>query len=140
MPNELVMDRLDENMGRLNLSRMREILPGMLKSCESESWSYLHLLDALLEEEVAVKEQKRVDRFLAGAGLPYLKTIEEFDFAFQSQLDRRMVMSLFDLAFIERKENIIFLGPPGVGKTHLAALAGGEGCRVWGEDSFYDDG
>lgn len=124
MPERLVTERLDENMARLNLSRMREILPGMLKSCEDESWSYLRLLDALLEEEVAVKEQKRIERFLGGAGLPYLKTIEEFDFAFQSQLDRRLVMGLFDLAFIERKENIIFLGPPGVGKTHLAvALA-----------------
>jgi DNA replication protein DnaC len=124
MPEQLVMERLDENMGRLKLNRVREMLPGMLKVCEEESWSYLRLLDALFEEEVALKEQKRIDRILKGAGLPYLKTIEEFDFAFQPQVDRRLVTGLFDLAFIERRENIIFLGPPGVGKTHLAvALA-----------------
>ena len=124
MPEQLVMERLDENLTRLKLSRVRQILPEMLKASESESWSYLRLLDALFEEEVALKEQNRIERILKGASLPYLKTIEEFDFAFQPGVDRRLVMGLFDLAFIERKENIIFLGPPGVGKTHLAvALA-----------------
>jgi len=58
------------------------------------------------------------------AGLPFAKTIEEYDFAFHESLDKRQVMSLFDLDFIGRKENIIFLGPPGVGKTPACRQAG----------------
>ena len=124
MANKLVMERLDENMTRLKLARMREVLPEILKTSEVESWSYSRLLDALFEEEVVIKEQHRIDRILKGASLPYLKTIDEFDFTFQPGIDCRQVMNLFDLTFIDRKENIIFLGPPGVGKTHLAvALA-----------------
>lgn len=93
----------------------------MVKAAESEEWSYLTLLDRLLDEEVVCKEQKRIATVLRISGLPYVKTIDEFDFAFQPNLDRRAVMNLFDMTFLERKENIILLGPPGVGKTHLAA-------------------
>ena len=52
--------------------------------------------------------------------MPYVKSLDEFDFAFQPQLDRRSVLNLFDLTFLTRHENVFFLGPPGVGKTHLA--------------------
>jgi DNA replication protein DnaC len=121
MSEQFVMERLADNLTRLRLSRTREILPEMIKSAQSESWSYLTLLDALTGEEVAGKEQKRISSALKASGLPYVKTIEEFDFTFQPGIERRQVMNLFDCEFIERKENVIFLGPPGVGKTHLAA-------------------
>ena len=120
MSEQLVMERLADNLTRLRLSRTKEIIHEMVKTAESESWGYLTLLDRLTGEEVAVKEQKRIAAVLRTSGLPYVKTIDEFDFLFQPEIDRRQVMNLFDLEFIERKENIIFLGPPGVGKTHLA--------------------
>jgi len=124
MPEQLVMERLCENLTRLRLPHLRESLPEVVKAAEVESWSYLRLLDALFEEEVAAKEQSRIENAIKGAGLPYLKTIDEFDFTFQPSINRQQVMNLFDLSFLKRKENIIFLGPPGVGKTHLAvALA-----------------
>jgi len=66
-----------------------------------------------------VKEQKRIATVLKTSGLPYVKSIDEFDFAFQPHIDRRAVMNLFDLTFLERKENIIFLGPPGVGERRI---------------------
>jgi DNA replication protein DnaC len=96
----------------------------MLKVAQDEDWSYLTLLDRLLDEEVVHKEQKRMINALRASGLPYVKTIDEFDFAFQPGINRQHIMNLFDLSFVERRENVIFLGPPGVGKTHLSvALA-----------------
>ena len=121
MSEQFVMERLTDNLTRLRLGRTRDILPEMIKTAESEDWSYLTLLDRLTGEEVSGKEQKRISSALRSSGLPYVKTIDEFDFAFQPGIDRRQVMNLFDCSFIERRENVIFLGPPGVGKTHLAA-------------------
>jgi len=124
MPEQFVMERLAENLATLRLTRTRCSLPEMVKAAEDGSWSYLYLLDRLFCEEVVAREQNRVERVLKGSGLPYLKTLDEFDFAFQPVLNRSQIAGLFDLAFIEQKENVIFLGPPGVGKTHLAvALA-----------------
>jgi DNA replication protein DnaC len=120
MSEQLVLERLCANLTRLRLPKTREILIEMIKTAENESWSYLTLLDALTDEEVAQKEQKRITTVLRISGLPYVKTIDEFDFAFQTGIDKRQVMNLFDLTFIESRDNIIFLGPPGVGKTHLA--------------------
>ena len=63
------------------------------------------------------------------AGLPAAKTIEEYDFSFHPHLDKGAVMELFDLTFISRKENVLFLGPPGVGKTHLAISLAIKACH-----------
>jgi DNA replication protein DnaC len=124
MPEQLLLERLTENLTRLRLARLRESLPELLKAAEGQAWSYSQLLDALFEEEVAAREQTRIEYALKGAGLPYLKTLDEFDFAFQPSLNRQQIRSLFDLTFLTRKENLVLLGPPGVGKTHLAvALA-----------------
>ncbi len=109
-------------MERLGLSRVREILPEML--AQGKESTHLEMLDRLLCEEVAAREDRRLKATLSSAGLPFEKTIEEYDYSFHPQLDRRAVMSLFELSFLREKENVIFLGPPGVGKSHLAvALA-----------------
>lgn len=124
MPDQLLLERLCANLTRLRLPYLRDRLPEAIARAEREGASYLHLLDALFEEEVADKEQRRIDTALRASGLPYLKTLDEFDFTAQPQLDRRAVQNLFDLTFLTRHENVFFLGPPGVGKTHLAvALA-----------------
>jgi DNA replication protein DnaC len=124
MPEQLLVERVTEQLTRLRLTRMRDSLPELLKAAEAEAWSYVHLLDALCEEEVAAREQTRIEHALKGAGLPYLKTLDEFDFAFQPGLPRQQILGLFDLTFLARQENLVLLGPPGVGKTHLAvALA-----------------
>ena len=120
MPEQLLLERLTENLTRLRLAHLRESLPELLKAAEAEAWSYTQLLDALCEEEVAAREQTRIEHALKGAGLPYLKTLDEFDFAFQPSLHRQQILGLFDLTFLARKENLVLLGPPGVGKTHLA--------------------
>jgi DNA replication protein DnaC len=126
--SELVMQRIEENLTRLRLSRVQQMFKDVAEEAQSKNHSYLGFLDRLLQEEVTAKEERRVKMSLRIAGLPFAKTIEEYDFAFHESLDKRQVMSLFDLDFIARRENIIFLGPPGVGKTHLATALAIKAC------------
>lgn len=130
MSETLVLDRIESNLSRLRLPRIRESLHSVIKIAEDQGKSYLSFLDDLLEEEVAQKEQRRIETSLKISGLPFIKSIDEFDFTFQPKLDRQKVMSLFDLAFIRQNGNIIFLGPPGVGKTHLAASLALKACQA----------
>lgn len=112
------------------LPRIRELFQGVINKAEEQGKSYLSFLDDLLEEEVAQKEQRRIEIALKISGLPFIKNIDEFDFAFQPKLDRQKVISLFDLTFIRQNGNIIFLGPPGVGKTHLAVSLALKACQA----------
>jgi DNA replication protein DnaC len=130
MSNTLALDRIQSGLTRLKLSRMGEILEQVIKTSEEEGKSYLSFLEELLEEEVACKEQRRVETALKISGLPFIKSIDEFDFAFQPKLNRQKVMSLFDLTFIREKGNVVLLGPPGVGKTHLAVSLALKTCQA----------
>ena len=130
MSDTLVLERIEANLTRLRLSRIREILLAAIRTAEEQGKSFLSLFDELVEEEVEHKEQRRVETTLKISGLPFIKTIDEFDFPFQSGLDRQKIMSLFDLTFIRQKGNVIFLGPPGLGKTHLAVALAVKACQA----------
>jgi DNA replication protein DnaC len=121
---QLIYERLKENLAHLKLGRIAQILDGVIAGAEQEHLSYCAVLDRLIEEQVAAREKRRIDMALQMAGLPMAKTIESYDFTFHPELDKKAVMELFDLTFLAKHENVIFLGPPGVGKSHLAtALA-----------------
>lgn len=128
MPDELIADRLTANLKRLRLPRMQSVLLDVVQAAQTQSHSYLQMLDTLIEEEVSSKEQRRLDTVLRTSGLPYVKTLDEFDFTFQPGLDKQQIQSLFDLTFLDRHDNVLFLGPPGVGKTHLAAALAVKCC------------
>jgi len=125
---QLTCERLQDNLKRLKLIRAAEVLDTVVTHAEEGKSSYLGFLDRLLEEEVAAKEKRRIQTALKIAGLPFAKTIEEYDFAFHPHLDKKAVMELFDLTFLAKRENVIFLGPPGVGKTHLAIALAIKAC------------
>lgn len=125
---QLITDRLQENLSRLKLSQAAEVLDTVVKEAEKDKSSYLTFLDHLLEEEVAAKEKRRIQTAMKTAGLPIAKTIEEYDFSFHPNLNKKEVVALFDLNFISKRENVIFLGPPGVGKTHLAISLAIKAC------------
>ncbi|SHI16228.1 IS21-like element helper ATPase IstB [Desulfofustis glycolicus] len=126
---QLTSERLQDNLVRLKLNRAAEVLDSVVEQATREKNSYLSFLDHLLEEEVAAKEGRRIQTAMKTAGLPAAKTIEEYDFTFHPQLDKATVMELFDLTFITRKENVLLLGPPGVGKTHLAISLAIKACH-----------
>jgi len=125
---QLTTERLRDNLQRLKLSRAAEMLGAISQEAEANKSSYLSFLDHLLEEEVAAKDKRRIQTAMKTAGLPGAKTIEEYDFSFHPQLDKKTVMELFDLTFIPNHENVVFLGPPGVGKTHLAISLAIKAC------------
>ena len=97
MTDTLVLERIDANLVRLRMPRMKEILQQVIASCGQHGKSYLTFLDELLEEEVAQKEQRRVETALKISGLPFIKSIDEFDFTFHPNLDRQKVMSIFSI-------------------------------------------
>ena len=80
MSESLVMERLQSNLSRLRLHRISGILPELAKAAQDQSKSPLAFLDELLEEEVAQKEQRRMETTLKISGLPFVKSIDEFDF------------------------------------------------------------
>jgi DNA replication protein DnaC len=125
---QLTYERLQDNLNRLKLTRAAEMLDTVAEHAEKNKSSYLAFLDHLLEEEAAAKEKRRIQTAMKTGGLPTAKTIEEYDFSFHPQLDKKAVMELFDLTFISKHDNVIFLGPPGVGKTHLAISLAIKAC------------
>ncbi|GAA4462538.1 IS21-like element helper ATPase IstB [Phytohabitans houttuyneae] len=84
----------------------------------------------VLEEELAVRDERRFRAGLRLSKLPHHKTLDEYDFAFQPDLDPRKVRDLATLAFVQAKANLALLGPPGVGKTHIAVSLAVAACRA----------
>jgi DNA replication protein DnaC len=127
--NDLQLDRTLDHCQRLGLQHIQASLSDTLGRAEQENWGQLQLLDHLLEEEIAAREARRIRAGLKLAAFPFVKTLDAFDFAFQPSLDKARVMDLAALTFLQRKENVLLLGPPGVGKTHLAIALAVRACQ-----------
>ena len=120
----LQLERLQEQCQRLRLLKSRERLEALLQEASTKEWSYADFLDAVLSEEVASKTQKYIAMRTSLARFPFVKTLEAFDFSYQPALDKKQIQTLATCRFVETGENIILLGPPGVGKPHLAVGLG----------------
>jgi len=120
----ILRERIDAACERLRLIEMVEKLDMVAEEASKDKLSYSEFLSRLLDIEVAAANERASKALLAFASLPFYKTLADFDFSFQKSIDRRQIMELATLSFLEHGDNIIFCGPPGVGKTHLAvALA-----------------
>lgn len=128
--SELLTTRIRESATRLRLSNLEEQLESLIERAEATTMGYLEFLDFVLEEETGLREGRRFRNALKLSGLPHHKTLDEFDFSFQPELDRRKVKDLGSLAFVQSGANVAFLGPPGVGKTMLAVGLAVAACQA----------
>ena len=118
------LDRIRGALVGLKMPRALEALDHIMQKLEQGKISGIEALDALLSEEYATRETRRIDVALKTAKLMPIKTLEGFDFSFQPSLDRERIAALAQLDFIRRAEVVHFLGPPGTGKSHLATALG----------------
>src|SRR5271154_449206 len=128
-PSRDVHARLVENLEYLSLTRLAQSYRDHVAQAAKGNQSHLDFLDAVLADEAAERFDRRVDRRIARARFPVEKTIEGFDWAHPSKVDRQRVLSLFDLDFLGKKRNALFVGGTGLGKTHLAISLGVAACR-----------
>jgi DNA replication protein DnaC len=112
----------------LKAPRLGEALPILAERARAEDWSYEQFLAALLEREVSARQQQGGEARIREAGFPARKTLEAFDFGYQASIQKAVVLHLGQLDFLAGRQNVIFLGPPGTGKTHLAIALGIRAC------------
>jgi len=118
------LERIKQHLVQLKFAAALEVLDQAVAQLESNEITPLEALEHILSHEQGVRETRRVRTQLRTSRLLQHKTLDTFDFAFQPTLDKQRVMTLAELGFIERNQTIHILGPPGVGKTHLATALG----------------
>lgn len=118
------LERLGENLRKLRLRKSSEQLEPMLQHAAAQELPYVDLLEQVLGEEVAAKRSQNIAMRTAMAHIPFVKSLETFDFVYQPSIDKKQVGNLATRHFIEHGDNVIILRPPDVGKTHLAVSLG----------------
>jgi DNA replication protein DnaC len=121
-------DKLKESLKALKLAYSATILEEHLNLAERKNASFSRFLQNLLNDELAQRRKKRISQRIRQSRLKVIKTFENFDFSFPQTINKQLVKSLFDLSFLYEKKNVILLGPPGVGKTHIASALCYQGC------------
>ncbi|MFI7231877.1 IS21-like element helper ATPase IstB [Nonomuraea angiospora] len=128
--SELVTARIRTIAAKLGLPHLAEHLGAFVARADEAQMGYPDFLDLVLEEEYAVREERRIRHALRVSKMPHHKTLDDYDFSYQPELDARKVRDLATLAFVEARANTALLGPPGVGKTHIAVALAVAACRA----------
>ena len=128
-------ERVQAQLVDLKMPGALEALDDVLRRCDDGALAPGDAIAALLGAHIELRNARRLQTAMRSARLPAVKTLADFDFSFQPSVKREQIDSLHTLGFIERKENVVLLGPPGVGKTHLAlslaVAAAQSGRRVY---------
>ena len=128
-------DRIRQQLADLKMPGALESLDEVLASADGGSATPADAIEQLLDAQISLRNNRRLVAAMRSSRLPAVKTLSDFDFSFQPSIKREQIESLHELGFIERRENVILLGPPGVGKSHLAislAIAAAQsGRRVY---------
>ena len=114
------IERIQTSLQSLGLKAIEARLESLLEQASKKESSYADFLDELLACEVDARRTRYLRARLQLAHLPFVKNFDQFEFAFQPSIDERQIRELRTLRFIHEASNVIFLGPPGVGKTHLS--------------------
>ena len=112
--------RIATQLADLKMPGALESLDEVLAGVDGGGFTAGEAIERLLGAQIALRNSRRLATAMRSSRLPGLKTLADFDFSFQPSIRREQIDSLHELGFLERKENVVFLGPPGVGKTHLA--------------------
>jgi DNA replication protein DnaC len=121
---ELQGEKIKNLCNRLSLTTLAEEYSVLTQDAADKNMGYSDFLEVLLNNELRSRQRRRVKMLLRMAGFPSIKTLDTFDYDFNRCIPRAKVLELSSLAFLERRENIVFLGPSGVGKSHLAIALG----------------
>ena len=115
-----LMNKLDT----LSLTKIKEQLPIAIDEAGKKDKSFAEILNDLLEAEIKFRDERARRINVVVSSFPYHKTIEDFDFSYQPSINKNQILDLATLRFMEQKTNIVFIGSPGTGKTHLATAIG----------------
>jgi DNA replication protein DnaC len=113
-------DRIRAQLADLKMPGALEALDPILSGVDGGKITPGEAIEKLLGAQIELRNARRLQAAMRSSRLPAIKTLADFDFSFQPSIKREQIESLHELGFLERKENVVFLGPPGVGKTHLA--------------------
>jgi len=122
--------RISQQLRTLNLKGLIDLYRPLAEEAAKNQLQYEEYLALLLDEETRGKSDRSVRTKITLARFPFIRTLEEFDFSFQPSLEEKILVRLGTLDFLEKAENLVFLGPPGVGKTHLAVAIGLKACQA----------
>ena len=128
-------DVIRDMLADLKMPGSLEAVDTILSDVDGGRLAATEAISRLLSAQVNLRNNRRLQAAMRSSRLPSVKTLESFDFSFQPSIKREQIESLHELGFLDRKENIVLLGPPGVGKTHLAislaVAAAQRGRRVY---------
>ena len=123
------MESLEESLKKLKLPILAERLEGWLETAAKQNWTPREFLERVVAEELSEKWGKRTEMGVRMARFPFVKTLEGFDFESQPSLDPKRIRERVTCRWVANGDNVVFLGPPGVGKTHLDVALGVEAIR-----------
>lgn len=123
-------NRLLNNLETLQLYKFKENLDIYLNLIANGEKNLIDSLYELTEYEMRLRDERAIKSCVRVANFPFIKTLDDFDFSFQPSINKEQIMNFKYLKFIENKENILFIGSPGVGKTHLATSVGIEAAKL----------
>ena len=132
----LSYERLHANLLTVGLKTVEAQLDGYLQGPEVEEQSVTEILDHLVQEEVRARDALSLQLRLQFSKIPVRKTLEDFDLSAQPSIDPKVIEELRTLRWVHDRANVLMLGPPGVGKTHLAVALGWEALRA-GFSAFF---